>query len=231
MDSSSNSKLNNNKILISDSDSSSSNDSDDQEADDSSKNSTQREKQTSLEECNEDYDDERDMQRCEADLDDGDDQEDEFSHALQKKGSTNLDLSKLGKSDQIDNIAASNVHEKQRRRSNAKAVECIDEFGNVVAKYRSGTEAAHAMGVLHGDISMACRGLKDNIKGFRFRFEGEEWQKRLDRITKKRQAFVEPVIDIDERLSTRLSKFRTEKVSSIFNAKSAVFPDAEIKVC
>jgi hypothetical protein len=61
------------------------------------------------------------------------------------------------------------------RRSNAKAVECLDQNNVVVATYRSGIEAAHAMGVQHGEVSLACRGIKDNIKGYRFRFEGEDW--------------------------------------------------------
>lgn len=61
---------------------------------------------------------------------------------------------------------------KGRERSNAKPVECLDMEGNLIKVYNSGTLAARDLNVQQGDISLCCRGLKDSVGGYRFRFSG-----------------------------------------------------------
>jgi hypothetical protein len=115
----------------------------------------------------------------------------------------------------------------KQRRSNAKAVECLDEFGNIIAKYRSGTEAAQALNVLHGEVSLACRGLKDSIKGYRFRFEGEDW---LDSYSKPKKSTNENLDEEEDRLLTRTSKYRGDFFSDKPNKSTFVLPPTNIKV-
>jgi len=100
------------------------------------------------------------------------------------------------------------TNETNKRKSNAKAVECLDEFGDVVAQYRSGMEAAAAMGVLHGEISLACRGLKKDVRGYRFRFVGEDWG-NSNRISKNRNNLMDG-LQGDDDLAIRSSKYRGE---------------------
>jgi hypothetical protein len=69
-----------------------------------------------------------------------------------------------------DGLAFDIIDEIKPKRSNAKAVECRDENNKLIGTYRSGVEAAAAMGVLHGEVSLACRGLKENVKGYKFAF-------------------------------------------------------------
>ena len=124
------------------------------------------------------------------------------------EGNVSIDHNNTGESDQqmTDPIALSTSEKIKKRRSNAKAVECLDELGNVVAQYRSGMEAAAAMGVLHGEISLACRGLKKDVRGYRFRFVGEDWV-NSSRIPKHRKNLMD-VLNGDEELATRSSKYR-----------------------
>lgn len=63
---------------------------------------------------------------------------------------------------------------KGRERSNAKPVECLDLDGNLIKVYNSGTLAARELNVQQGDISLCCRGLKDSVGGYRFRFSGAQ---------------------------------------------------------
>ena len=174
----------------------------------------------------EDDDDEDDDDIVDEELD-IEDQEDENSPVFLSTERKESDIVDKLNTKIIPNSKASD----KRRKSNAKAVECIDEFGNIVAKYRSGTEAAHAIGVLHGDISLVCRGLKDNIKGYRFRFEGEEWQKRVTKSVRKKLSIqLETTLEIDERLSTRQSKFRTERDKVKDTSMEIADSDKEIRV-
>lgn len=102
----------------------------------------------------------------------------------------------------------------KKRRSNAKAVECLDELGNVVAQYRSGMEAAAAMGVLHGEISLACRGLKKDVRGYRFRFVGEDWVNSTHITKQKKNKLEHMQRSID--LPLRNSKYRGEMFEKAF---------------
>lgn len=75
---------------------------------------------------------------------------------------------------------------KGRERSNAKPVECLDLDGNILKVYNSGTLAAKDLNVQQGDISLCCRGLKDSVGGYRFRFSGEQHIIRPDGMKLKR---------------------------------------------
>lgn len=75
---------------------------------------------------------------------------------------------------------------KVRERSNAKPVECLDLEGNILKVYNSGTLAARDLMVQQGDISLCCRGLKDSVGGYRFRFSGEQHIIRPDGVKLKR---------------------------------------------
>ena len=86
-------------------------------------------------------------------------------------------------------------------------------------------EAASALGVQHGDISLACRGLKDNIRGFRFRFQGEEWVNPATR--PKKNAL--DARDDDDVLMTRTSKYRGDFEKG-GNKSSFILPPVHIKV-
>eukprot|EP00596_Hydrurales_sp_CCMP1899_P004456 CAMPEP_0119037218 /NCGR_PEP_ID=MMETSP1177-20130426/5425_1 /TAXON_ID=2985 /ORGANISM="Ochromonas sp, Strain CCMP1899" /LENGTH=232 /DNA_ID=CAMNT_0006998155 /DNA_START=51 /DNA_END=749 /DNA_ORIENTATION=- len=59
-------------------------------------------------------------------------------------------------------------------KGNAKAVELLDMDGNHLAQFRSGSEASKAVNVLQGDISLCCRGMRDSMGGYKFRFVAED---------------------------------------------------------
>lgn len=54
---------------------------------------------------------------------------------------------------------------------NAKTVECFDMEGNLVAVYESGSHAGRELGIVPTDVSLCCRGIKDSVSGYRFRFQ------------------------------------------------------------
>lgn len=141
---------------------------------------------------------------------DDDNEEDDQKEDADDAGKDNekLNADGSGMSAPIADGTISTGGQIKKRRSNAKAVECLDELGNVVAQYRSGMEAAAAMGVLHGEISLACRGLKKDVRGYRFRFVGEDWVNST-RIPKHRKSLLD-VLHGDEELTTRMSKYRGE---------------------
>lgn len=132
----------------------------------------------------------------------------------------------------------------KRTRSNAKAVECLDMDGNHIKTFRSGIAAVRELGVPQGDISLCCRGLKDSISGYKFRFVVEEHRQNA---ALRRGYTTEPVppavpavaknsFDIplnDEefqgRLVTRLSRHRvdTEKDKQV---KDSILAPAAMKV-
>ena len=62
---------------------------------------------------------------------------------------------------------------KSKNRTNAKTVQCYDMEGRLIGEFPSGSSAAQAFGVAQGDISLCCRGLKDNVNGYKFRFKGD----------------------------------------------------------
>ncbi len=63
------------------------------------------------------------------------------------------------------------------KNNNAKPVEVYDMEGNLLQTYRSGIAASQALGFLQGDISLCCRGLKDSLGGYRFKFVDNVYSK------------------------------------------------------
>jgi hypothetical protein len=99
---------------------------------------------------------------------------------------------------------------KGRERSNAKPVECLDLEGNLLKVYNSGTLAARDLNVQQGDISLCCRGLKDSVSGYRFRFSGANQVVRPSGVKLKRGfAFVA----VEEQPKTIESTQRTTRAS------------------
>ena len=135
-------------------------------------------------------------------------------------------------------IAGLSQPDSKRQRSNAKAVECFDMNGNLVGTFRSGLAANQALNIQQGDISLCCRGLKDNINGLRFRFAGEEH--RANAIV--RRGYVTEVVpvnilaappgeeDIPGRLVTRLSRQNRIDAEKEKLQKTSILAPAEIKV-
>lgn len=68
---------------------------------------------------------------------------------------------------------------------NAKAVECLDMAGNTINIFRSGLLASQAFSIQQEDISLCCRGLKDSINGYRFRFYDEPEPAALSTTTRR----------------------------------------------
>ena len=60
------------------------------------------------------------------------------------------------------------------QKSNAKPVEWLDMDGNVLGVFKSGLETQKALNITQGDISQCCRGLRESVNGYRFRFFNED---------------------------------------------------------
>lgn len=104
------------------------------------------------------------------DMGDGLDEMDDESESLLQNG--DMDGSVLDGST-INDFSLLSSGSNKRERSNAKAVECLDQDGVLIEVFRSGLAAANKLGISQGDISLCCRGLKPNVNGLRFRFAGE----------------------------------------------------------
>lgn len=117
------------------------------------------------------------------------------------------------------NVLAQQENSK-RQRNNAKAVECMDLSGTVIATYRSGLEAVQALGVAQGDISLCCRGMKDSVGAYRFRFVGGDEKSKYRREDEESSRFM-----------TRLTRHRTEtNYDPRIQTMGSVLAPPEIKV-
>ena len=85
--------------------------------------------------------------------------------------------------------------EKRKGKSNAKAVQVFDLEGNLIETYKSGILAAQALGILQGDISLCCRGLKPSVNGYKFKFVGDYDDINLDSTKLKRGYAIETVVE------------------------------------
>ena len=68
---------------------------------------------------------------------------------------------------------------------NAKVVECYDLDGNLIRTFPSCSDASKAMKATPVEISQCCKGQKDNIRGFRYRFKDENVQRRTSLVPKR----------------------------------------------
>ena len=93
---------------------------------------------------------------------------------------------------------------KVKNRTNAKTVECYDMQGNYVGEFPSGSSAAQALGVAQGDISLCCRGLKDNVNGYKFRFKGDPFD--FQRVKRGYQIVAEDANAGKSELNTRTTR-------------------------
>ena len=68
---------------------------------------------------------------------------------------------------------------------NAKIVECFDLEGNLLNVFPSCAEAAKIMDATPVEISQCCKGVKDNIRGFRYKYKNEDVPKKSSLIPKR----------------------------------------------
>lgn len=146
-----------------------------------------------------------------------------------KEGSDAGDRRQLGDGGGVEDDLAMLMGQSssKRQRKNAKAVECLDLSGKVIGQYRSGIEAVKALNIQQGDISLCCRGLKDSINGYRFRFVGDD-EKALKG---KRPGFPDGY-DNDDRLVTRTAaRQRLDPANdrSAENKLTSILPPKEVK--
>jgi hypothetical protein len=107
--------------------------------------------------------------------------------------------------------------------------------GNLIEVFKSGMEAAQKLNILQGDISLCCRGVKNSINGYRFRFFEDEDEEKIE-TTKIRKGYVienfsEPY-KIESVRTTRASRGEhvvQERVVTI-NSKNKILATTKIKV-
>mmetsp|Transcript_25040 Transcript_25040/g.41729 ORF Transcript_25040/g.41729 Transcript_25040/m.41729 type:complete len:258 (+) Transcript_25040:62-835(+) len=121
---------------------------------------------------------------------------------------------------------------KKRERSNAKAVECYDMDDNLIESFRSGMAASQKLNIPQGDISLCCRGLKQSVLGYKFRFQGETEEMRQAKL--KKGFVLEGIVPDDT--STKLEMTRTTRASrgeygqgSRFDQKNSILAPAAVK--
>ena len=119
----------------------------------------------------------------------------------------------------------------KKLRKNTKPVECLDLAGNIIGVFQSGIAAVKALGVQQGDISLCCRGLKDSINGYRFRFVGDGDHTRAgavknddDRFTRLTRNRVESVLDKGPDKQTSLLAPREIKVCELITRVFYIIP-------
>jgi hypothetical protein len=126
-------------------------------------------------------------------------------------------------------VAPTQPLEKKKGRGahkfNAKVVEVYDLEGNLFKTFPSCTEASKIMKATPVEVSQCCKGQKDNIRGFRYKFRDEDIQKKAA-LVPKRGYVIETVstdslptaseadIGIGSRLS-RATRGITEQVKAI----------------
>lgn len=103
------------------------------------------------------------------------------------------------------------------QKSNAKPVEWLDMEGNVLGVFKSGLETQKALCITQGDISQCCRGIRDSVGGYRFRFFNEDIRPEN---TMKRGGLDATSIMEERTLRTTRATFRTaDSVPGSINVK------------
>lgn len=68
---------------------------------------------------------------------------------------------------------------------NAKVVEVYDLEGNLFRTFPSCTEASKTMKATPLEVSLCCKGQKDNVRGFRYKFRDEDILKKTALVPKR----------------------------------------------
>lgn len=125
------------------------------------------------------------------DDDDGDDDDDdENAYAERSTVASNIDGTE---GESMVDAGEFPVVGRKRERSNAKAVECLDLDGNLIEVFRSGLAASSKLNIPQGDISLCCRGLKQSVSGYKFRFRGDTEDRSEFKLKRGYGYVIEPV--------------------------------------
>lgn len=105
----------------------------------------------------------------------------DFNFVDVDEGDDKVGASDMGAVEGVSRSIEEEKREKKRRRT-TKPIEVLDMAGNVILSFQSGLECSAAINVTTGDISACCRGVKESVGGYRFRFKDEEDRNLLKKV-------------------------------------------------
>jgi hypothetical protein len=106
----------------------------------------------------------------------------------------------------------------------AKAVDCFSLDGKLLNTYPSGLIASKALGISQGDVSLCCRGLKDSVSIYKFKFHGDATDYSAAKMKRGYQLVEEdlnpdaPLSALGERRLKRLLRNQAEQIGNESNS-------------